>query len=87
MTLLNYCALQTRKSTLNYFLWDFISPGWTAAFLILTGIFFFQKTSKSNVQEEEDAYKEAALVFTLWGAFNLCVYFVLVANNAKQTAV
>jgi hypothetical protein len=87
MTLLNYCSLQTKKSNLNYFLWDFVSPAWTALFLILTGAYFMYKKSNSVSDEETKAYNEAGMILIVWGLFNFFIYIVLVANNAKQMSI
>lgn len=57
--------------------WDFISPGTTAVFLVLTGLWYFYRMEKTQDAQARDALKDAALAFFLWGLFNSVLYLVL----------
>lgn len=69
------------KSLLGKVLFEFISPGGTAIFLVLTGVWYFVKAARSSDALEKAAFNEAAWAFLAWGILNGLIYWLLVAHQ------
>jgi len=64
-----------------WLLWEMITPGWTAVFLIITALFFYNKASQAETDREKSAYKEAGFSLLSWGLINGLVYVLIVAKQ------
>jgi len=72
---------------LHYFLWEAITPGWTAVFLILTAIWYYWKGRNARDVSDfggEKAYNDAANAILLWGILNSCVYASIVFTQKSK---
>jgi cbb3-type cytochrome oxidase subunit 3 len=83
---IDYCqaSLTAKKEWLTYILWECITPGWTAVFLILSAVWYYMKGRESRNAgdySKQFAYNDAANAFLLWGIFNGVVYFSIVATQ------
>jgi hypothetical protein len=78
---LDYCAAPTGTWKDDWFskvAWEFLTPGSTAVFLTVTGLWYFWKMENAQEPAARAAYKETALAFLLWGLFNMVIYVLLV---------
>lgn len=86
-----YCSAQAsswKHDWVSKLLWECISPGTTALFLALTGVWYFWKMESATDEQKKIEYKSAALSFLLWGLFNGVVYWLLVwFQNTKHATV
>lgn len=78
-------ASQTaEKEWISYFLWECITPGWTAVFLVLSAVWYYMKARRSRDASDyskESAYIDSGNAFLLWGLFNSFVYLIIVASQ------
>ena len=72
------------KGWISWFLWEMITPGWTAVFLIFTALVFYNKASKAETEREKSAYKEAGFTLLSWGLLNGLVYVFIVAKQQSK---
>ena len=77
-------AVEAKKSWTTFILWECITPGYTAVFLLLTGAWYYYKSLKSKTEDAKAAFHETALAFSLWGAFNTLVYIMLEFIQRRQ---
>lgn len=88
----DYCqaAETAEKEWVTYLLWECITPGWTAVFLILSALWYYWKARTVRDRGDsggEKAYQDAANAFLLWGGFNSLVYLVIVYTQRKVKLV
>lgn len=72
------------KEWLLYILWECITPGWTAVFLVLSSVWYYMKARKARDSGDygrEFAYNDSGNAFLLWGLFNCVVYLTIVASQ------
>jgi hypothetical protein len=84
----DYCLASEKaeKEWLTYLLWECITPGWTAVFLILSGVWYYWKAGNAKHAGDfagEKAYRDAANAFMLWGGLNSLVYITIVYSQRK----
>ena len=75
----NY-ARATNVSTrgwLDWFLWDSITPGYTAVFMVLTAAWYLYKAWTTDNPDKKEIYYEATIAFASWGLFNAACYVYL----------
>jgi hypothetical protein len=75
---LNYAKVANQRSWLAFILWEFITPGYTALWFLLTSAWYFYRASNADSQDTKKAFNEVAVVFLAWGVFNLLAYGLLV---------
>ena len=85
----DYCLASEKAETnlLTYLLWECITPGWTAIFLILSAFWYFAKgreARKNGDHSKQRAYGDAANAFLLWGILNSFVYLFLVIQQRRR---
>ena len=81
-----YCAAQAGSWESDWFskvAWELITPGSTAVFLALTGLWYAWKTKKETDAAVKAVYKQIAIAFLLWGLFNGVVYMLLVWHQGQ----
>ena len=69
------------RSWFTYLLWEMITPGYTAIFMFLTGLWYAYKAWNTDIKETKAAFNEAALAFGLWGIFNGFCYVYLAMHK------
>lgn len=67
-----------KRSWPAFLLWEFITPGYTALWLLLTSAWYFYRASNTDSVDAKNAFNEVAYVFLAWGLFNAAVYGILV---------
>lgn len=85
----DYCVASERaeKDLLTYILWECITPGWTAIFLVLSAFWYLAKGREARKRGDhtgQRAYGDAANAFLLWGLFNSFVYLFLVYQQRNS---
>ena len=77
---LNYArATDTAKRSWPAFLlWEFITPGYTAIWILLTSAWYYYRASNADTEGAKKAFNEVAVVFLVWGLVNISAYGVLV---------
>ena len=71
------------KGWMDYILWEMITPGYTAIFLLLTGAWYLYKAMNTDNTDLKAAYYETTIAFGLWGVFNAGCYAYLAYRHNK----
>lgn len=84
----DYCLVTEKAKTdwITYLLWEGITPGWTAVFLILTGIWYYFKglTARSHGDHSKQrALHDARNAFFFWGLLNCFLYLLLAIQQRR----
>lgn len=69
--------LRLFEQPVDFVLWEFISPGGTAVFMLLTAASYAWQASRPRDAEEKKALRATARAFLLWGVFNAACYAAL----------
>jgi len=85
VTKVNYAKATDASSRgwVGWLLWEMITPGYTAIFMLLTGAWYLYKAIHTENKEVKHAFYETAIAFGLWGLFNGACYIYLAFRHKK----
>ena len=73
----------TTRGWIDWFLWDSITPGYTAIFMVLTAAWYLYKAWNTDNTDKKEIYYEAVIAFASWGVFNGLCYVYLAYRHSK----
>ena len=80
----NYSQAEKDKSIISWLLWAFLSPGWTAIFLFLTGLYYYYLAKNESSAEAKKQLNDVGFALVSWGVLNGACYILLVLYQKQN---